>query len=105
MTEASPQLGTIVNDIQEDQELEELQKKIELLEMSRINLRVAPSVFDRLLSAAEFSGLTIEEYATNILLDSLNTTVGKATITAPSWLSGTNQKKVTAPQGNLVTRV
>jgi hypothetical protein len=104
MTEVSTELGTIVNDIKEDQELEELQKKIELLEMSRLNLRISPNIFDRLLSAAEFSGLTIEEYATNILVDSLNTTVGKATINAPSWLSGTNQKKVTAPQGNLVTR-
>jgi hypothetical protein len=104
MTEVSTELGTIVNDIKEDQELEELQKKIELLEMSRLNLRISPNIFDRLLSAAEFSGLTIEEYATNILVDSLNTVIGKATITAPSWLSGTNQKKVTAPQGNLVTR-
>jgi hypothetical protein len=89
---------------QEEEDIQELQRKIELLELSRLNLRLQPSTFDRLLSAAEFSGLTIEEYATNILVESLNTLVGKPTISGPSYLSGTPQGKVLGPVGNLVTR-
>lgn len=100
----NPELGTIVNDIVPDEDLEALQKKIELLEMSRINLRVAPSLFDRLNSQAEFNNLSIEDYCQQILVEHLNTTIGKATISAPSWMSGTQQQKVVAPVGGLVTR-
>jgi hypothetical protein len=93
-------LGTIVNDVQPDEELEELQKKIELLEMSRINLRVTPNVFDRLNKLAEFKGLSVENFCVEVLTDSLNVNVGKPTIVAPSF--GTSvPKKVTAPMGSV----
>lgn len=86
------------------EDLEALQRKIELLEMSRINLKVSPRDFDSLLSQAEFLNKTIEQHCTDILLESLITTVGKPTIAAPSWMSGTEQQKVVGPKGNLVTR-
>jgi hypothetical protein len=90
--------GTIVNDIEPNEELEELQKKIELLEMSRINLRVAPNVFDRLNKLAEFKGQSIEDYCVGVLTDSLNVNVGTPTITAPTFGQAV-AKKVTAPMG------
>jgi hypothetical protein len=82
----------------EQHELEELQRKIELLELSRINLRVHPSVFDRLLKLAEFKGQTVEEYCTDVLTASLDVAVGAPVISAPSFGQAVG-KKVTAPMG------
>jgi hypothetical protein len=96
-------LGTIVNDIEPDKELEELQKKIELLELSRINLRVAPNVFDKLQRMADFKNLSIEEYCTEVLIDSLNVSIGSPTIHAPTFGQPVG-RKVTGPSGGLVTR-
>jgi hypothetical protein len=95
--------GTVVNDIEPDQELEELQKKIELLELSRINLRVPPHIFDRLNKLAEFKKQTIEEYCTQVLTESLNVSIGSPTINAPTFGQPVG-KKVLAPIGGLVTR-
>jgi len=81
----------------EELERRELEQRIELLEMSRINLRVTPNLFDRLLKQAEFHGIEIEEHCVNILQESLSTQIGKATITAPSNIGGTVQKKVMGP--------
>jgi hypothetical protein len=97
------ELGTIVNDIEPDQELEELHRKIELLELSRLNLRVSPNTFDRLNKLAEFKGLSVEDYCVEVLTDSLNVSVGSPTITAPTFGQPVG-KKVTAPMG-LVQRV
>jgi hypothetical protein len=98
-------LGTIVNDTEPNEDLEELQKKIELLEMSRINLRVTPNVFERLLKVAEFKNLTIEDYCIEVLVDSLNVSVGSPTINAPTFGQAVG-KKVTGPSsGGLVERV
>ena len=94
---AIEQLGTIVNDIQPDPEQQELDKKIAQLELSRINLRVSPVVFDRLLKQAEFHNISIEDYCSKILTESLNTLVGQPHISGPSNLSGTVQKKVVGP--------
>ena len=89
-------LGTIVNDVEPDQELQELQRKIELLELSRINLRVPPHVFDKLQRAAEFKGLSIEDYCVSVLTDSLATSIGAPTISTPTFGQGP-VKKVTGP--------
>ena len=81
----------------------ELEQRIELLELSRINIRVSPVIFGRLQQQAEFLGLTIEEHCRNILQESLKTQIGKATITAPSTIGGVVQERVVGPRG-LVTR-
>jgi hypothetical protein len=89
----------------EELEREELEKRIEFLEKARINLRVTPVMFDRLLKQAEFHGLEIEEHCTNILADSLQQQIGKATITGPSVIGQTVQKKVMGPSDiSTVTR-
>ena len=85
---------------EEDQEKAELEKRIELLEMSRLNLRVTPVVFDRLLKQAEFFGVSVEEHCVTILEESLVQQIGKATITAPSVIGQTVQKKVMGPSIN-----
>jgi hypothetical protein len=90
--------GTIVNDVAPNEELEELEKKIELLQMSRINLRVAPNVFDKLYKLAEFKNQSIEDYCVQVLTDSLNVNVGTPTISAPTF-GNPVAKKVTAPMG------
>ena len=92
-------------ELKEDQERKELEQKIQLLEMSRINLRVTPVVFDRLNRCAEMKGQTVEEFCTEVLLDSLTTQIGKATINAPSVIGNTVQKKVMGPsEVSTVTR-
>jgi hypothetical protein len=99
----NPALGTIVNDVEPDKELEDLQKKIELLELSRINLRVPPHVFDKLQRVADFKNLTLEDYCTEVLIDSLNVSIGSPTINAPTFGQPVG-RKVTGPSGGLVTR-
>lgn len=89
----------------EDQEKAELEKRIELLEMSRINLRVTPVIFDRLYKQAEFHGISVEEHCVSILEESLCQQIGKATISAPSVIGQTVQKKVMGPsEVSTVTR-
>ena len=97
-----PEEQVTLTDLKEEQI--ELEKKIELLELSRINIRVSPVVFGRLHQQAEFLGLTIEEHCSNILQESLKTQIGKATINCPSTLSGKEIVKITGPTGSLVSR-
>ena len=84
---------------QEEQERLELERKIELLEQARINLRVTPHLFNRLQRQAEFMGVTIEAHCTKILEDSLNQMIGKPVISSPSKFGTTpaSEKKITAP--------
>ena len=79
------------------EEVLELEKKLELLSQARINLRVAPPVFDKLDRQANFHGITIEEHCTNILIDSLNQRIGAPHITGPSKLNDTIQPKIVGP--------
>jgi hypothetical protein len=86
----------------EEQELEQLENRIQFLEQERINLRVAPVIFDRLYRCAELSGLSVEDYALKVLIDSLDSSIGKPTISSPSNLSGVSTtKKVTGYTGSV----
>lgn len=85
----------------EQQELKEIEERIEFLEKERINLRVAPFVFDRLLKQADFYGVSIEDHCVSILLESLDENVGKPSITGPSNLSGVVTKKVMGYTGSV----
>ena len=108
MDELTPEqvkeLGTIVTDIQADPEIEQLEQKIQELQLSRINLRVSPAVFDSLNRVAELKDKTIEEHCEQILRDSLEINVGKALISGPSSLSGHKTTSVKGPTYS-VTRV
>lgn len=76
---------------------EDLQEKIQELELSRINIRVSPAVFDRLLKIAELKGLSIEEYSAQTLRDSLDEKIGGPIITGPGKLNGSDAQKITGP--------
>ena len=97
-----PEEEVTLTDLKEEQI--ELEKKIELLELSRINLRVSPVTYDRLYRQAEFSNITIEEHCVNILAQYLQQQIGKATINCPSTLSGKEVVKITGPSGGIVSR-
>jgi hypothetical protein len=87
---------------EEEQELKELETRIQFLEQERINLRVAPVIFDKLFRCAELSGLSVEDYAIKVLIDSLDSSIGKPTISSPSNLSGVSTaKKVTGYTGSV----
>jgi hypothetical protein len=84
-------------DEQQDIPTEELEQKIELLESERILLRLAPNVVDRLQKQAEFFNQPLEEFCATVLVESLATSIGKPTISAPSVIGQTIQKKVMGP--------
>ena len=90
-------LGTIVNEIQVDKEAEELQSKIKELELSRINIRVSAVLFDKLNRIAEFKGMSIEEYAAEVLKDSTEEKIGQPVISGPSKINGGAARKITGP--------
>lgn len=84
MTEST--FGTVVNEREVD------------LENSRLNLTVSNTIHDQLYKKAEFMGLTIEELAVQVLLDSLQVNVGAPSIDGPSFAA----KKITGPSGRYV---
>ena len=73
--------------------------KIKMLENSRLNIVLPNAVHAQLNDQAEFRGKTIEEYCTEILKNTLQTTAGAPIITGPSNLSGKNVigRKITGP--------
>ena len=98
------ELGVIVNDIPtQTTEEQKLEADIQMLELSRINLRVTPVLFDRLNRQAEYHGLTIEEHCANVLRDHMEQRIGVAHIDGPSIVSGTSvAKKVTGPSNKSI---
>ena len=82
------------------EEMEELQRKIELLEQARINLRVSPHIFDKLNRQAEFLGKTVEDHCVEVLVSSLSVSIGKATISGATAIG----PKIVGPSGNPVRR-
>ena len=72
-------------------------EEIKELELSRINIRVTPVIFDRLRKIAELKGLSIEQYSAEVLQESLDGKVGLPIISAPSKLNGQESMKVTGP--------
>lgn len=96
-TEPIKDFGVIVNNLEADPEELELQKKIADLEMSRINLRVSPAVFDQLNRMAELKGQQIEDYCVELLRNSLSEKIGQAFINKTSQLNGAPAEKITGP--------
>ena len=54
-------------------------------------------IFDKLVKASEFHGLSLEKYLMYRLVQTLETKVGAASVASPSAFSGVEAKKVTGP--------
>ena len=100
MTEPINDLGVIVN------EREGEQPSYPSIDEARLVLRITPSIFDRLAQAATFhQHKSVEDYCIQKLIETLTTKIGAASINSPSQLSGNGGiKKITGPQGGLVSR-
>ena len=80
------------------EDAETINKAIDLLENSKLILKLPNNIFETLRRLAEFKQQSIEDYAISILHDSLNQKVGSAWISGPSALNGNKlEKKVTGP--------
>ena len=92
------ELGTIVNDITPDPEVEAVEEQIKAFTETEVTIKLSAPLYERLRRLAEFKGLEIVEYCTSILDDSTAEQVGKATISGPSKLNGQRMTKpVTGP--------
>lgn len=80
-------------------EEKEYNQRVDLLQNARINLKVPPTTFDRLLRVAGFRNLDIEDYCIQVLNQSLEQAIGTPVISGPSNVSGTpvTAKKVVGP--------
>lgn len=78
---------------------EEIQRKIDLLENSRINLKVPNHIYAAIERQAEFKKMTIEEYCIGVLKENLETKIGTPWITSPSTFGETKAvtQKITTP--------
>ena len=84
-------LGTIVN------EREGVIKDLSIDE-ARIILRVSNEIFDKLMMKAQHQGYpSLEAYCESLVVSSLTTKVGEATINSPTHMSGVQAKKITGP--------
>lgn len=72
----------------------QIEEQIQALTNTQITIDVSPSILDRLLKKAAFVGLTLEQYVTGIVCNSLEGDVGSPVITGPS---SAKFKKVTGP--------
>ena len=72
----------------------QIEQQIEAITNTHISIDVSPAIMDRLLKKAAFVGLTLEQYVTGIVCNSLEGDVGSPVITGPSTAKF---KKVTGP--------
>lgn len=85
----------------EDKERQELEAKIARLDLSRINLKVSPGIYDRLEKQAEFHKRSIEDHCIQVLVNQLETKIGQTFISSPSMLSNQQvTEKISAPSAN-----
>ena len=81
-----------------DEEKAQLERKIQDLELERINLRVTPHFYDQFRSLSEHSNKSIEDFCLEVLQEKLDEQVGTPSIKGPSALSGhATTKKITGP--------
>lgn len=82
-----------------DETPEEIEAKIELLENSRINLKVPNHVYTAIERQSEFKNLSIEEYCIQTLTEALETKIGTPWITGPSTFGKTPvvKTKISSP--------
>ena len=92
------ELGTIVNDITPDPEVEAVEEQIKAFTETEVTVKLSALLYERLKRLAEFKSIEVAEYCTSILDDSTAEQVGRPTISGPSNLSGIAvAKKVTGP--------
>ena len=99
MTEKELQKLKEVDVLSNPSTVDEFESKTDLLENSRLILKLPHHIFNALSRVAEHKQQTIESYASQLLSESLETQVGAAWITGPSSVSGTRikAKKVSGP--------
>ena len=93
MTNKVPELdprefGELVNNKAPDLEAEEIERKIAMLNKSKLILSVTNELWNKLQAEADFKKQPIEDYCISVLADSLNVMIGKPHITMASSLSG-----------------
>lgn len=91
------EFGTIVNAAKPDEELEVIEEKIALLEEKQITVTVNKEVIGSLQDQARFRGMSVEDWAAQILAESVNVQIGQATIIGPSTMSGQRCTPITGP--------
>ena len=99
----SDNLGVIINDREGMDKSNDRSDGFNLDE-AVVPLRMPHTIFNKLLKAAEFNGLTLEKYCMYRLVQTLETKVGGATIDAPSAFSGAETQKITGPKGGIISR-
>lgn len=93
-------LGVIVN----EQEGQESKPQLNLDE-AIVPIRVPNNIFDRFVRAAQFHGhKSVEDWATALLISSLTTKIGAATINSPESLSGQSAAKISGPSNSGMVR-
>ena len=92
------ELGTIVNDITPDPEVEAVEEQIKAFTETEVTVKLSAPLYERLKRLAEFKTQDISEYCLSVLDESTLEQVGRPTISGPSNLSGNAvAKKVTGP--------
>ena len=93
------ELGTIVNDLTPDPEVEAVEAAIAELDDCKVTVSFTPAVYESLRRLAEFKPMPLEEYCASVLIEATSQQIGKATVVGPSVLSGiaSRTKKITGP--------
>ena len=76
------------------------------IDEARIVLRVSNEIFDKLMLKSQHQNFSsLEAYCESLVLSSLITKVGEATISAPAQMSGVQAKKISGPShSGLISR-
>lgn len=89
--------GELINNKAPDLDAEEIERKIALLNKSKLILNVTNELWNSLQREADFKRLTIEDYCISVLAESLNVMIGKPHISMASQLSGQKTGLIRGP--------
>ena len=89
--------GELVNNKAPDLEAEEIERKIALLNKSKLILNISNEIWNKLQVEADFKKQSIEDYCISVLAASLNVMIGKPRITMASSLSGQKTGLIKGP--------
>ena len=75
------------------------EKQLQEVEAAKLSLQLIPGIYARLQQQASFLKLSLEEYATKVLTESIDVSVGTPLINSPSAVSGyeVSKAKITGP--------
>ena len=74
-------------------------KQEQMQDVQDITVSIPRHIVESIKRTADFRNISVEQLASDLLVESLNAAVGRAWVTGPSSLSGlkTCQKKITGP--------